>query len=121
MILKYTEKIDLSLKAVFLLQIMLRLPDREMNYSMDFDWMHSEYQPAGKYYSSDIDEERSTRKAFNELVHSGLIQSIEAGEGCYFGYEVSKKTDTLIRQFKKVDTSEFESLIPEKFKTRYLK
>jgi len=108
----YKEEIEISLKAIFLLQILFKLPDKTMNTSSKYDWMHHEYYT--EFYGP-TDEHKSTNKAWNELRDTELITSVDVGEDCYFQYKISKKAEALKSKILRKNTKMYNNLIPKGF------
>lgn len=107
-IFEYKEKIELTLKAIFILKEMMSFPDKEMNTSDRYDYLRSSYQhyDKGQYAScEERNKAESMHSDFYLLCKLDLIESIDVGEGCYFRYKVSKKGEYIYPQVKDIDTS----------------
>lgn len=117
----YKQEFELSLKAIFILKIFLKLPNNEIDTSMRCDWLHREVthnwteENRIKQICWKRNEEASLDKAFNELRDNELLDCPEVGEGCYFRYVLSDKAKYFINKIKRINTKEFDYLIPENF------
>lgn len=108
----YKEELYLSLKAIFLLKIFFKLPNNQIDYSVRYDWMRREFTNS---YLGPRDEHKSTNVAFYELTENELVEYPEVDCDSYLKVVLSKKGKYFENKVKRIDTKEFDDLIPEGF------
>ena len=110
-VIEYKQQINLSLKAIFLLQEIAKRKDAKMGFWSEDDWLHCEKNIG---YSGPVDEPNSTRAAFYELTDSRMLVRCDSGTpDTYFQFGVGEKAANTVEQWVNIDTSEFKYLKPK--------
>ena len=109
----YSEEINLSLKAIFLLKILFKVHNQELRGWTAHDWLHREIKDT---YFAPRNEHKSMDIAWRELKDNELVEPVEVCEDCYWKYKLTKKANVIKSKIIRRKTSMYDDLIPENFK-----